>query len=1280
MGLEILTFLSVFAWTQRNEARSQEAIAVTNASAAETAGAIANTKSNRANAEAKVALARRLAAQSDLLINEEPKKLSLAVLLSLESLKLADTAEGSDALRKGLSLLPNLVTKFHVMPSSSYYGYQNTVRNPVTVLKFSPDGRWLGVGTDGTIISVWDTSTWKEVLHVEFATPGGYIGVVHSLSFSPDGTLLVTGTAAKIAQVWDIASGKEISRFNHDDQIWVVGFTPDGKRVISGAGGEIVVWDPQSGMEFYRLKAGTNILSISSNGILAASAAGANITVWDIESGQILTNKTQFIRNDNNDLRSISALVFSADGSMIASSEGEGDSSWQIPRPPSIGGRIVIWDPLTGNDIVSMQHGDSVPVLAFSSNGKKLASGSFDGTSRVWDVQTGRPLSNFSFEANVGAVAFGKNDEWIVSSSDDGTAKIWDARTGNEINRLITGNDTNVKSIAISPNGEYMAGGNDEGVWVWQIEGQEISKMEHGQALTISSVDYGPDGKTVVTASWDRKARTWDARTGRLIATVEHDKQAFLSIFDPKGKFVASADLGGQVKIWDPFTGIEPFQIPNFREVSQILFSSDGKLLAISEGIYPRDGWQKYSFQIDQEPGVVSIWNVENRTEIARLKHAAIVNSIAFSSDGKQILSASKDGVARLWDIETKSIISKVEFNDFVSIVALSSDGQFAAGVKSCSPTGMGTGSCTPKLRVWNPLTGELLWGTSLDGRWISNLAFSPNSKLLVIENNYLKSCTQKDCKNRVVVWNALNGVMLSEKEYEYEFGLMVLAFNKDGTLIATGGGPSHNGWVDIWNPESGTEVSRIFYQQALSAVFSPTENEIVIAGNQDGVAYAQIFSLNTSELVDVACSRIKRNLTEQEWKDYLGNIPYEDVCPITTQETNDPNGPSYAPQISRDGQLIVFASEASNLVCGNTNPSSDIFVYDQTKEVIQKISNPAYGEDTDGKSLSPYVSGSGNFIVYELSADNLVQEDLNKSQDIFLYNRATGQTELISVNSKKQQALGNSRKPSISDDGRFVVFQSSASNLVIGDNNEKDDIFVRDLKTGETRMISISPFGKFANGHLSGLWISPDGEVIKFYSRATNLIDGENSEPSWYSYNQKTDELKKISSKLVGRYGEFTVGLQVMQGDGSSGEYEVAQVALYDFETNTFNIISTDASGNYANRDSESPAISEDGRFIVFASEANNLVENDTNLTWDIFLSDRQTNKIQRIMGINGSQPDGHSLATDISGDGRYIIFTSTASNLVDGDFNAMRDVFIYDNQNNTIKRIEPMACSQEK
>ncbi|MEI7848645.1 MAG: PQQ-binding-like beta-propeller repeat protein, partial [Chloroflexota bacterium] len=1278
--------IAIFAILQRNTAVTNENLRATAQSHAEAAGATAvaesfvrataqanaDTQSIRANEEAKVALARSLAAQADLLISQEPKKLSLAVLLSLESLKKADTFEGSLALRKGLSLLPDMVSKFKILSSSSSYNNAN----PISVVKFSPDGRWLGVGTE-TIISVWDVSTWKEILHVEPAKIGGVVAQVRALAFSEDGRYLITGTDARIAQVWDVASGKELSRMEHTDQIFIVGFTPDGKRAISGSG-EVIVWDPQTGKEFYRVKAGTMVLAVSPDGKIAAAAAGTDITVWDVETGKILQRKTQFTRFDKyNDLRSISALVFSPDGSKIASSEGKTSGVWITPRPASIGGRILVWDPITGKDISSMQHGDEVPALAFSSDGKRLVSGSFDNTSRVWDVATGRPLSDFSFDSSVGAVAFGGKDDWIVSSSYDGTARVWDARTGEEINRLVTENDTNLETIAMSPNGAFVAGGNSEGVWVWQIQGQELTKMEHGQALTISSVAYSLDGKMLVTASWDRKARTWDTKTGLLIASVTHENQIFMSVFSPDGKYAASADKGGQVKVWESRSGIEPFQIPKFKEVSQVLFSPDGSLLAISEGLYSRDSWSTYAYQADREGGVVSIWDVAKRKEIASFMHAAIVNSIAFSPDGRQILSAGKDGVARLWDIGTKTMLYKVEIGNYVNIVAISPDGQLAAGVESCLDVFMGSNCSKLKLQVWKLATGEILWGTRVGGRWISNMSFSPNSKLLVTENNYTDSCSKKDCKNSVVVWNALKGGVISKKDYEAAFGLMVLAFNKDGSLLASGGGPPHSGWVDIWEPETGIQVSRITDQQPMSAAFDPTGKAIAITGNQDGVAYARIFSLDISNLADAACARIKRNLTEQEWKDYLGKAPFEKVCPgFTPPVSNDPDGGSSHVKISKDGQWISFISAASNLVCGETNPTTNFFLYHMEDGRIQRVtksSEVAY----EGYPTKLEITGDGRYIVFSSFEENLVANDVNKKSDIFLFDRTTGKTELISVNSKNIQADDDSHNPSISEDGRYVFFDSAASNLVPGDTNKLDDVFVHDRKTGTTSRILLSPNNP-PDKYVTLKWVSPDLQKILFYSNATNLgfpLDFE--EDAWYLVDQKSSRFEQFPFGLEDGNDKFGVGIQNMSSDGSAGEFSLGEVALYDFETKANKIISADPAGDRGNHDSESPAISDDGRWVAFASEANNLVASDTNIAWDVFLWERKTGQIRRVvMGLDGSQPNGHAHNVDMSGDGRYIVFTSGASNLIERDLNEMNDVFIYDSASGTTKRIEPMLC----
>ena len=243
-GVAILALLAVFAWFQRNNALVQ----------------------------ASIALARKLSANSELLISQQPKQLPLAVLLAAESGKQVSTFEGDQALRDGLNLLPALVARMEILPNSSASAYSSAqVNDPVTVMTFSPDNHWLAIGTEGEIISVWSTSTWTEAMRVAPASYGGYVAVVRALAFSPDSKFLVSGSDGRYAQVWDIGKGQPVAQFKHDGQVFIAAFTPDGRRVISGSENKVVVWDPQTGSQLYSLNAGTELLAMSKDGKLAAS-------------------------------------------------------------------------------------------------------------------------------------------------------------------------------------------------------------------------------------------------------------------------------------------------------------------------------------------------------------------------------------------------------------------------------------------------------------------------------------------------------------------------------------------------------------------------------------------------------------------------------------------------------------------------------------------------------------------------------------------------------------------------------------------------------------------------------------------------------------------------------------------------------------------------------------------------------------------------------------------------------------------------------------------------
>ncbi|PWU23106.1 MAG: hypothetical protein C5B48_09185 [Candidatus Rokuibacteriota bacterium] len=331
------------------------------------------------------------------------------------------------------------------------------------------------------------------------------------------------------------------------------------------------------------------------------------------------------------------------------------------------------------------------------------------------------------------------------------------------------------------------------------------------------------------------------------------------------------------------------------------------------------------------------------------------------------------------------------------------------------------------------------------------------------------------------------------------------------------------------------------------------------------------------------------------------------------------PNGDSFNPTISASGRFVAFESLASNLVAADSNAKRDIFVRDLRTGKTVRASVDSVRNQANGDSRNPAISANGRFVAFESDATNLVGGDGNGRRDIFVHDLRIGRTVRASVDSAGNQANGDSFSPAISGNGRFVAFSSSATNLVGGDTNGSSDIFVHDLKTGETVRASVDSVGNQADGSSVGLAISANGRVVAFLSDATNLVD--------------TD----------------TNGL--------------LDVFVHDLRTGKTVRASVDSAGNQANGEPFfRPVLSANGRFVAFDSSASNLVAGDTNSVIDTFVHDLRTGKTVRV-SVNGlgDQADGKSLFPAISANGRVVVFASDATNLVAGDTNGVRDIFVH-------------------
>lgn len=334
-------------------------------------------------------------------------------------------------------------------------------------------------------------------------------------------------------------------------------------------------------------------------------------------------------------------------------------------------------------------------------------------------------------------------------------------------------------------------------------------------------------------------------------------------------------------------------------------------------------------------------------------------------------------------------------------------------------------------------------------------------------------------------------------------------------------------------------------------------------------------------------------------------------------------NHHSFETGISADGRFVTFFSYASNLVPDDRNGARDVFVHDRLTGAVSRVSVSSSGLEAVGDSHTPAISADGRFVTFVSAAPNLVTVDANAAADVFVHDRVTGQTSLVSRTSDGAQATGASTEPSISGDGRRVAFVSSAANLGAPDTNAAPDVFVHDRQTGTTTLVSAADAGPpggggSGNGASSAPSISVEGRHVAFHSDATDLL-GANGDT-----NARTD------------------------------------VFVRDLDTATTTRVSIATDGSQGDDQAQQVSISADGRVVAFQSKATNLVGGDTNKFEDIFVHDRTTAATTRVsLALGGAEANNFSFWPVVSGDGTHVAFASAATNLVVGDTSSRQDIF---------------------
>ncbi len=560
---------------------------------------------------------------------------------------------------------------------------------------FSPDGKLLAVAS-GT--GVWLYTV--ENLEAVALLPSGSVS---SLSFSSDGATLASGgRLGEYADVrlWDVATASNITTFTFAAQSSVIEYlvpSPDGKSFIFPSGSGILErLDPATGtLTSTELQGNVGnwlfgiSMAYSPDGrTLATALRDENaVQLWDVAT------RTRIATLEGHE-REVRTVSFSPDGRKLASGSGDGTvrlwdvATRTIAAPPLDNG----WQPLC---------------VAFSPDGATLAYGTFNGSVPIWDARTGLKIATFDrHRGEVRAIAYSPDSAILATASDDGDVSLWDYRSGNFT--TISGHLGVVSTLAISPDGATLASHSDAyhgiaNIWDAATGRRDAALVGHGYGR-INSLSFSPDGSTLASASQDGTVRLWNMDTHSSSNILPHRFDVGPVTFSPDGTKLASGDVKGNVYLWIPKTvsNIDRWTGLN-ASVTSLLFSPDGNTLAAGTG-----------------DGGIRLWDVATGTTTHDLEgHSLRVFSMAFSRDGTALAAGSRDDFVSVWDLGT-GLTTATHNARWPNCVAFSPDRTMFA-----------VGTSEDLVRLYDMSTGEIIAIFEGHNSWVSSVLFTPDGKAL---------------------------------------------------------------------------------------------------------------------------------------------------------------------------------------------------------------------------------------------------------------------------------------------------------------------------------------------------------------------------------------------------------------------------------------------------------------------------------------------------------------------------------------------------------------------